>query len=104
MTENTENGASSHERSECIQCRDDFHVSVDVVIEFVERSIHDDVTEANGQREEHLCDRRKPNVWTEQSFPSWIDEIPDSIPSSFQCDGAHQQNTHDDVWEQCKEI
>lgn len=62
IAENAENCAASHQRGERVEQRDNVGVTVDVLVETIVRRVHDDVAEADGQREEALGDGVIPNL------------------------------------------
>lgn len=62
MPQNAEYSHSGQQRRERVDARHNRRVTVHVVIESVERCIHDEVAEADGQREEALRHRLVPNL------------------------------------------
>lgn len=62
MTQNAENGYSRQQRCECVQRGDDRRISIHIVIEFIERRVHNQITKAHSQREEALRYCRVPHL------------------------------------------
>lgn len=62
MAQYTEYRETCQHRCECVQCGDDRCISVYIVIEAIEWSIHNQITKAYGQWEEALCNCCIPHL------------------------------------------
>lgn len=51
VTQNTENRHARQQRRECVQSGNDGCISIHIVIEFIERWVHNQIPETHGQRE-----------------------------------------------------
>lgn len=72
MPQYTEYREAGQHRCECVQCRDNCRISINIVIESIERCVHYQIPETNGQREEALRDCRIPNLMRRQQTNSII--------------------------------
>lgn len=72
MTQNAENRATGQYWCECVQRSNNRRIAVHIMVEFIERRVHDDIAEANGQREEALHDSLIPHLSKQWSTVSWV--------------------------------
>lgn len=62
MTQNAEYRETGQQTGERVQRRNNGRITVHIVLEAIERRIHNQVAEAHGQREKALRDGRIPNL------------------------------------------
>lgn len=63
----------------------------------IERRVHDNVAETNGQRKEHLRAGGVPHLRIQQLIELWRQKVQDAICRAGQRDGPHEQHAHDQV-------
>jgi hypothetical protein len=104
MSENPKRDAPRQNRRERIQRRHNCRISVNVVRKSIVGRVHDDVTEADGERKEHLSYGRIPHFRLQNLVPLWRQKIRNSVPSTLQRNRPYQQNQHDKVREQSQKV
>lgn len=56
---------------------------VHILVKIIEGGVHDQRSETDGQREEHLCDGRVPHMRIEQLGPLGLQEVHNSLPGTW---------------------
>lgn len=80
------------------------YLPVYILAKTIVGGVHDNIAKAYGQREEDLGNSCIPHLRLQQLVPLWFQKVKDTIRSTRQSQGAHQQYQHDQVGEQSEKI
>ena len=104
MTKDWEDDYRSNERRGKVETGDDACVDVDLVVEFVVGSEHDEAAPGDAEGEEHLFGRLAPYGEVEQLLPLGDEQELKAVNSTLQQHSVNQQCDQDEVGERRCEV